>query len=154
MPRNSLRFPLGLRNLLWVALGGLFVTGVFWLVLHYSANLENDSDTTHLPLEPWLLRIHGLAAYVTRLVLGAVYVRHVRPAWRAKRNRTSGTLLTGILALLILSGCGLYYFGGESLRQWTAYLHDFLGLVLPILLLFHILRGRAQRPKVVSGPPK
>ena len=154
MPRNSLRFPLGLRNWLWIAFGSLFVTGALWLVLHYCANPENDSDAPRLPLEPWLLRIHGLAAYITLLALGAVYVRHVRPAWRAKRNRPSGTLLTGSLALLILSGYGLYYFGGESLRQWTAYLHDFLGLVLPVLLLFHILRGRARRPKVVSLPPK
>ena len=150
MPRRLLRLPSGLRLWLWGAFGSLFATGVVWLALHYSARPEEDFGSSTHPAEPWMLRIHGLAAFVSLMVLGAVYVRHVRPAWHAGRNRGSGLLLTGSLGLLILSGYGLYYFAGESLRAWTGYVHDFLGLALPVLIAMHILRGRSQRPK--SGP--
>ena len=60
--------------------------------------------------------------------------------------------MTASLALLILSGYGLYYFAGESLRLWTGYVHDFLGVVLPLILVIHIVRGRSQRPKPESPP--
>ena len=146
MPRNSLRFPVSLRPWLWGSLGGLFVTGVLWLILHYGAHLDDDSNSVTQSAGSWLLRLHGLAAFVALMVLGAVYADHVSPAWHARRNRGSGLLLAGSLALLILSGYGLYYFSGESLRSWTGNVHNFLGVVLPLLVAGHVLRGRARRP--------
>jgi hypothetical protein len=147
MPRNSLRFPLSLRIWLWGSLGMLFVTGLLWLGLHYGTQTDEESGPAIHPAEPWLLRLHGLGAFVTLLVLGAVYVRHLHPAWQAKRNRGSGALLTGSLGLLILSGYGLYYFAGDALRSWTGFVHNALGIALPFVVAGHILRGKAGRPK-------
>ncbi len=146
MPRKSLRFPRGLRTWFWGSFAVLFITGVLWLVLHYLGRTEDESGLTTHSMEPWLLKLHGLAAFLALMVLGAVYVRHVLPAWHAKRNRGSGLILTGSLGLLILSGYGLYYFSGESLRTWTSYLHDVLGVALPLIVVIHIWRGRSQQP--------
>ena len=146
MQRDSLRFPVGMRTWLWVSLGSLFATGVLGLVLHYGTHPEDDSGSRIQSAEPWLLRLHGLAAFIALMVLGAVYILHVKPAWNTRRNRVSGLLLTCGLILLILSGYGLYYFAGESLRNWTGYVHSFLGIVLPLLVAGHILRGRSRRP--------
>jgi hypothetical protein len=152
MPRSSLRLPFGLRLWLWGALGGLFVTGVLWLTLQSGMHPENDPGTTGQVAQSWLLRLHGLAAFIALMVFGAVYVRHVKPAWQTKRNPGSGAMMVGGLGLLTFTGYGLYYFGGETLRVWTSYLHNGLGLALPALMVAHILRGRSQRPKISSPP--
>ena len=66
-------------------------------------------------------------------------------AWRAHRNRSNGIFFIAIVTLLIASGYGLYYIGNERFRSWTSWLHLGIGLVFPILLVFHIWRGRVSR---------
>jgi hypothetical protein len=45
-----------------------------------------------------------------------------------------------------VTGYGLYYAGGESLRAWTSWIHLAVGLALPLLLILHIWLGKRTRP--------
>src|SRR6516165_12761889 len=48
--------------------------------------------------------------------------------------------------ILSVTGYGLYYAGGESLRAWTSWIHLAVGLALPLLLILHIWLGKRKRP--------
>lgn len=95
----------------------------------------------------WALRVHGGSAMLFLVVVGTLLPTHVHRAWNTGRNRVSGVALIIILALLTVSGYGLYYFGGEFLRGVTQWFHLGLGIIDPFLLIAHIVMGRASRRK-------
>jgi hypothetical protein len=79
------------------------------------------------------------------VLLGTLLRDHVRAGWRAHRNRFSGAGLFGVCLWLTLTGYGLYYVGGESLRTWLSRLHWVPGLLWPIALVVHIYLGHRTR---------
>jgi hypothetical protein len=52
----------------------------------------------------------------------------------------------GSFGILTITGYGLYYAGGESLRAWTSWIHLAVGLGMPLLLILHIWLGKRTRP--------
>ena len=92
------------------------------------------------------MRIHGAAAMAILVLVGMLLAGHVRFAWRARRNRGNGSLFLGCFGILTVTGYGLYYAGGESLRAWTSWIHLAVGLALPLLLVLHIWLGKRTRP--------
>ncbi len=76
------------------------------------------------------------------LVLGALG-SHIRRGWSADKNRLSGGLLIAANAFLIVTGYGLYYAGGEGLREWLSRWHGWVGLGVFLLLLAHVVAGRS-----------
>ena len=99
--------------------------------------------------DAWVMKIHGAAAMAVLVLIGMLLSGHVRSAWRARRNRANGSVFLSVFAVLTVTGYGLYYAGGEMLREWTSWIHLVVGLALPILVLIHIFLGRRTRP---SGP--
>jgi len=89
--------------------------------------------------------LHGGAAMLALLLLGALGPLHVRAAWRRGRNRATGVAMLVVNGALIATAFGLYYLGSKAVRDWTSTLHIGLGLGLPILLLAHVLWGRTTR---------
>lgn len=130
------------KRLLHGISGVLYLSGVLWWLVDYGGSHQQP----HIPvaefLKPWLLKVHGAAAMVFLVVLGSLWPDHIRRAWHAGVNRQSGCILITWIAALAITGYGLYYFGGESVREWTAWLHDGLGFLSIILLMFHIAVGR------------
>ena len=92
-----------------------------------------------------MLKVHGGAAMLTIYLLGSMLYGHMVNAWQRQRNRASGGTAAATLLLLALSGYGLYYFGGDELRRGTEWLHWVFGFATPLLLWWHISRGRATR---------
>jgi hypothetical protein len=145
MSRNRLR--ISFRQRLWLhgSFAVLFLTGVFWWVLDTWLRVDAGFGPQENPSQPWLLRLHGAAAMIALIALGSLLPNHVRAAWRARKNRfTGGNMITLCLALTV-TGYGLYYVGGETLRHVTSLSHLWLGLVFPVVLVWHIRRGRALR---------
>ena len=56
-------------------------------------------------------------------VFGLLWGIHIAKLWPHKRRRSSGGVLTGIFALLILSGYLLYYVGDDNIRPMISALH-------------------------------
>jgi heme A synthase len=121
----------------------VFLSGVAWAYWNYLVASPGDFE---MSAKAWAMKIHGAAAMIILVLIGILLNAHVRFAWRARRNRTNGSVLLSALAILIITGYGLYYAGGERLRLWTSWIHLAIGLVLPILVLIHIFLGRRTRP--------
>jgi hypothetical protein len=102
-----------LRRVTYGALGGLWLSGALWWGLErFGARPGPFGEEPH-PWLPALLEGHGGLAMAGLLVLGAVWVLHVRRGWRARRNRRSGGALVAFLGILILTGWALYYVADE-----------------------------------------
>jgi cation transport ATPase len=130
------------RYLLYAVLGVLFVSGALWAYWNYLVPSPGDLATS---LKAGAMKIHGAAAMAILVLLGVLLTGHVRFAWRARRNRANGSVFLSAFAVLTITGYGLYYAGGEKLREWTSWIHLGVGLALPILLLIHIFLGRRTR---------
>ena len=145
MRRDSIRLSFRHKWTLYLVLGGVFLTGLVWTWLHYVKPGAGDFGSN--PAEAWMLKFHGGFAMLTLLMLGTLLPLHVKFAWNAQRNRPNGITLLTVFGVLILTGYGLYYIGGESLRSWTSLIHTVVGLAFPAFLIVHIWRGRATRRK-------
>lgn len=130
------------RYFLYAVLALLFLSGVAWAYWNYLRS-PGDFETS---AKSWAMKIHGAAAMAILVLIGMLLSGHVRFAWRARRNRANGSIFLSAFAVLTITGYGLYYAGGESLRAWTSWIHLAVGLALPILLLIHIFLGRRTRP--------
>ncbi|MBN9086348.1 MAG: hypothetical protein J0J01_05530 [Reyranella sp.] len=123
-----------LRRLLYATLATLFATGAVWWWLDEGAAAR-----------PTLLALHGLAAMLSLLALGAVAVLHARASWSRRRNRSSGVIVACSLAVLVTTAFALYYAGQETLRDLASLVHLVAGLALPLILLVHISLGIRSR---------
>jgi cbb3-type cytochrome oxidase subunit 3 len=133
---------------LYAVLALVFLSGVAWAYWNYFVTSPGDFE---MAAKAWAMKVHGAAAMAVLVLIGMLLNAHVRFAWRARRNRANGSVFLSAFAVLIVTGYGLYYAGGERLRAWTSWIHLAIGLVLPILLLIHIFLGRRTRPGVDSS---
>jgi MFS family permease len=145
---DSIRLKRLQRYFLYGVLALLFLSGVVWTYWNYLAASAGDFETS---AKAWAMKIHGAAAMAVLVLIGMLLNRHVRFAWRARRNRANGSVFLSAFAVLTITGYGLYYAGGEMLRAWTSWIHLVLGLVLPILLMIHIFLGRRTRRAVQAS---
>jgi len=131
----------------WVYVIGslLLLTGLGWLVCHFLLAVPNAFGETQHPLEPLWLKLHGGAAMAFLIVIGSLLPIHITRAWRLGKNRTSGAVMLFLLALIILTGYGLYYLGDEQTRPWISLVHWLVGLVVAALLPLHVWLGQRGR---------
>jgi predicted small integral membrane protein len=137
------------RFALYAAFTALFITGAGWLV----ADQLKESDEIWQEAAANLLMLHGGAAMLALMLLGALVPVHLRRAWRARKNRATGVVMATLNTILIVTAFGLYYVGSDFWRPWVSRVHYGLGLALPVLLLVHVLLGRrtAGDPAVTSA---
>lgn len=142
-----MRLSASLRYSLYAAAAVLFASGVLWLALHYAAT----APQTWTGLS---MRVHGAAGMMVLPLAGGAAALHAGGAWRERKNRLSGLVLSSVLVVLTLTGYCLYYVGGESLRNFASVTHWLLGLGLPLALAFHATIGRkATSPRDVAIAP-
>jgi len=123
----------------------LVLSGALWLLFHYYVRIPGEFGPTLHPLEPWLLSIHGISAAGLLIGFGSVMPGHVRRAWRAARNRITGSIFFGVMLALTVTGYLLYYVGNETARSFLSIFHWAVGFGLPVLAGWHIWRGRVWR---------
>jgi len=133
----------------------LWVSGALWLLFHYFLQRQGAFGTEPNPLEPWWLRLHGLAMMIMLVAAGSVAVHHARRAWQLGKNRVGGMILTGCVLWLAATGYALYYFTTDGNQAWLPLLHWLPGLALPLVIVLHVYRGqhRARRKAVADSQP-
>ena len=117
----------------------LLLTGLAWLPLHHLWG-AGAGELPH-PLEPWLMRAHGLAALAGTFSLGLVASVHVRRGWALAARRASGLALLLLAAALVLSGWALWYLLPEPWHAPAGWVHAAAGVAACALGLGHA-RGR------------
>ena len=135
------------RRALYATLVALIGSGAWWLGAHFAATLFGSvaDDLRRLARESLALKVHGAAAFVTLLALGAMAAHHVRRGWALDRNRGSGSFVLACFAVLILTGYALYYLVGDDTRASISLAHWVLGLALAPALVIHVILGRRSR---------
>jgi len=140
---SALRLSVRFRWAFYAAFSALFVTGVVWII----TNEQRDSPNGEFwqAVSANLLMIHGGAAMITLVVVGALIPTHIVRAWASRRNRLTGPVMVTLNILLIATAFGLYYAGSDALRGWISDTHIAVGLIFPVLLFIHVLTGRRTR---------
>ena len=116
---------------------GLWLTGAVWLIAHYVLVYEGEFGPLPHPLEFWSIAAHGAFAFASLWLFGLLWGVHIPAGWRSSRRRWSGSVMFGVVALLILSGYLLYYLGNAEVMPVVATLHWAIGLACPALFLLH-----------------
>jgi hypothetical protein len=119
----------------------LLLTGAAWLV----ADWQKDADEAWQQAAANLLMIHGGAAMLALMALGALIPLHLLRAWRARKNLVSGLIVATVNAVLIVTAFGLYYLGSEVVRPWMSWIHIATGFFLALMIPLHIMLGRRAR---------
>ena len=136
------------RNALYGVGAVLLASGVAWLAMHYGRR----ADALPTPLEPWTMRLHGLAAFAALFAFGVLAAAHIPQGWRFShrmrwaRQRGSGLALCVLAGTLALTGYLLYYFAPEPVRPTLGWLHSGLGVAMAGLVLTHRRSGE-RRPR-------
>jgi hypothetical protein len=125
---------------------GIWLSGGLWLLFHYFLVKQGDFGPVTNPLEPWWLKLHGAFAFAAVWMFGLLWGVHITKLWKHKQRRWSGTAMTAVFALLILSGYLLYYVGDDKVRPLISTLHWGIGLACPIFFVWHRVKRRATRP--------
>ena len=135
------------ETLVFVAGAVLLLTGIAWLAVHYG----RGESSLPSPVEPWSMRLHGLAAFAALFVLGALAAAHIPHGWRAShrlrwaRQRASGLALCTLGGALVLTGYLLYYFAPDPVRPALGWLHSALGLAMAVAFAAHRRRRRDRQ---------
>ena len=127
------------RGTLYAVASALLVTGTAWLVVDRLKPV--DLTETWQKTAASLLMLHGGAAMLMLLLLGALIPVHVAVAWRRGTNRITGSMMLVSNAVLIVTAVALYYTGSETWRHQASTLHIGFGLGLPVLWALHVWRG-------------
>ena len=135
----------GHRRWVYWSAAGLLASGALWLVFHYFVRTRGEFGDTAHPLEIWWLRLHGGCAMLALVVMGSLLPVHVRRGWHQRKNLFAGCMLGALALLLIATGYALYYIGDEVTRPWISALHWGVGLGAPLVLIWHVWRGRRAR---------
>jgi hypothetical protein len=91
-----------------------------------------------------MLKLHGAAAMAGLIIYGSLLPVHIRRAWAIRRNIFLGIGLVLFMLALTVTGYLLYYAGDEETRPVISAVHWIIGLIVPAVLLWHVLSGRAQ----------
>jgi hypothetical protein len=129
---------------LLLALAGLWMSGVLWLVLHYLLATRGEFGETRHPFEAPVLLVHGLVAMLALFVLGWFTARHALPA-RSGHRRPSGWWLAVAMAVLVVTGCLQLFLAGDALHAALSLGHEVLGVALLLPVLLHGGRFNALR---------
>jgi len=146
------------KRSLYLSFVALFASGVMWLIAYYLLAETTDYGVIPSQYEMLSLQVHGLAAPLFLLVMGAIFPLHIARAYKSGINLFTGMTLLVAFGVLSASGYLLYYCGDESLRNLASIAHSSLGLLAAPILVFHIFRGRKLMREVgesgTAGMPK
>jgi hypothetical protein len=125
--------------------GLLTVTGLAWLGLFFFFTDTFDAPDLMLAsmqTKLWMIRLHALGALWACVLVGSLIPLHISKAWHRGLNVRSGMASLVVFGALGLTGYALWYAPVGALRQWSAWVHWVLGLVVPMGLWLHVKLGR------------
>jgi hypothetical protein len=140
------RLPRWHRWTIYALTGLLLVSGLAWLVVVYLLAPAGEPTPAPHALAGPLLIAHGVAAYAALFAYALVGHAHIRTGWRVPKLRGAAFWLCALVAVLAITGLGLYYVATESAIPLLRWMHVAAGMLLPCWLAFHIARGRRATP--------
>ena len=121
-----------------------FSGSTFWLLREF-AMVDGDFGLESHYLQYPALQLHGFAAFILLMALGAIFSSHIPKTWYKGQAKKSGTTLLSFVIFSLLSAYSLYYLVNEDWQVLLANSHAIVGISLPALLFFHIRTARSAR---------
>lgn len=122
-----------------------WLTGTCFWILRNFAMVEGDfGPETHFLQFP-ALQLHGFAAFLMLMCLGALFSAHVPKTWKSKRARKSGISIMTFVCLSVLTAYSLYYLVNEDWHTLLGNGHALIGLISPLVLYIHVMLARKSR---------
>ena len=140
MNRREVRLNSKFRTTLILVIWTLWLTGMLLFIFPVSIT---DFNSLAAKLSPSLLAAHGSLAYLFLILFGYLLAEHIPTGLLGVKNKKSGIGLISFITLLTISGLALYYSGGEWMRDKVVLVHTFVGVVFPLLFVWHY-RGRTK----------
>ena len=135
MARRATQLSGAVLSLLSILLVMSFITGIgLWFVHEQREKLLEPPGWTKL-----CQVAHGVVNPLICVLYGWLWYSHIVGGWKMKVNRKSGGALAGTVGGLILTGAAIYY---SNNRHLYFSVHLFLGLILPVIIFFHVLAAR------------
>ena len=128
------------RYAIYAAFAVLLLTGAGWFIADWQKDISSDEIWQQVAAN--MLMVHGGAAMLALMMIGALIPLHLLRSWRAKKNRVTGSVMATFSAVLIVTAFGLYYLGSEAVRPWISWIHIGAGLLLALMFPLHIVLGR------------
>lgn len=145
MSHVSLTITKKYRYFFYITLLISWVTGAgFWILRQFFFSEGDFGPESHVLQYP-LLQIHGFAAFIMLLCLGAIFSAHIPKTWAAKRSRTSGISILSSVIISILSAYSLYYLVSEDWHELLGNGHALVGILSPLILYIHVHFARKSR---------
>ena len=138
---TRLRVSPKLKNQIRIAFGGLYLAGAIYWMSRLFLKHQGEFGPEPSVIENWAGPIHLIFAFFFFGILGVVWTMHIAPALRTRRNRWTGWLFMGWVAVLGFSGIGIIY-GRESLVTILEQIHPWCGALMLPTLVVHWLRRR------------
>jgi len=137
--RGPLRLTRNRRIGLYAVAIGVWLTGGLWLIYHYFLEREGPFGFESHPLEKTWLILHAGFSFAAIWLLGMLWAIHIVRGWNMKWRRRSGGTMVGVMLVLVVSGCSLYYIDSQVIDEWTAILHWAVGLAALAVFFIHWL---------------
>ncbi|HEY6530609.1 MAG TPA: hypothetical protein VIZ65_18120 [Cellvibrionaceae bacterium] len=140
----SLRIPQLYRRIFYSFLALSLCSGLLFFILEQWFVIEGEFGPQKHPWQGVVIRIHGASAFFMLMSFGALLAAHIPYGWKSTRSRKSGLFIASLVGLQIVLGYLLYYLAGETMREYTGYVHILLGLIMPIALFIHVQQRKIQ----------
>lgn len=141
----ELRLRTSVRRGLYAAIAFAWGSGTAFYCLRRWFQVEGEFGPQAHPWQHSILSLHGAAAFVMLMAIGAMALSHIPSGWRTRRSRAHGVMLACAASVMAITAWALYYLSQKTTRDWIAWLHLCFGLALPALLMLHIHLGRRSR---------
>lgn len=133
------------RYLFYITLSiSVFSGSGFWLLRKFGMVEGDFGPESHFLQYPFL-QLHGFAAFIMLMALGAIFTSHIPNTWYQKIAKKTGLTLLSFIIFSLISAYSLYYLVGQNWHEFLGNLHAAIGLLLPILLFVHIRTARKSR---------
>lgn len=116
----------------------------FWLLRRFGM-VEGDFGPESHALQYPLLQLHGFAAFIMLMCLGAIFASHVPKTWYTGRAKRTGITLSTAVMTSMLSAYALYYLVSQDWHELLGNIHAVVGLGLPLMLFVHVTYARKSR---------
>ena len=148
------------RSQKWSLMGSSLVTGVTGIVYFWMKRFLVPADPFAVighPLEPWLLKVHILAAPVLVFILGLITIDHI---WRNYRclvpaGRRSGIVATWVIVPMVATGYLIQVVTTEGWLSALGWAHLGAGVWYLVSVVAHqqVFR-RGPNVDETSAPPQ
>lgn len=145
------RFPILYRRILYSLVLLSWCSGIAFFIFSRYVLIEGEFGPEKHPWQFPLLKVHGAAAFIMMLSLGAVITSHVPAGWRTGRHKIFGSILLGSIVFMVLSAWALYYLSSDANRELIGNIHAAVGVFLPFTVLWHVLQGIWSKRQRASG---